>query len=67
MIFASAHAKNENPVKTAKHMPRLQGRELEQELARYFDDTENVEARAASRSASATAAGAGSGNINGGF
>lgn len=37
VIFASAHAKKENPVKTAKHTPRLHGRELEQELARYFD------------------------------
>ena len=38
VIFASAHSKKENPVKTAKHMPRLEGRELERELDRYFNE-----------------------------
>jgi hypothetical protein len=37
VIFASAHAKKENPVKTAREAPRLQGPELERELERYFD------------------------------
>lgn len=44
VIFASAHAKKENPVKTARHTPRLQGRELERELARYFDEGRSVSA-----------------------
>jgi hypothetical protein len=37
VIFAIAHAKKENPVKTARETPRLQGPELERELERYFD------------------------------
>ena len=37
VIFASAHAKKENPVKTAREAPKLQGPELERELERYFD------------------------------
>jgi hypothetical protein len=37
VIFAIAHAKKENPVRTARETPRLQGPELERELERYFD------------------------------
>jgi hypothetical protein len=37
VIFAIAHSKKENPVKTTRETPRLQGPELERELERYFD------------------------------
>ncbi|KAF5262430.1 hypothetical protein FOXYS1_6853 [Fusarium oxysporum] len=36
VIFASAHADGVNPVKRAKEMRHIEGRELEMELAKYF-------------------------------
>jgi MFS family permease len=36
VIFASAHHEGINPVKQAKEMPKLTGRELDVEIARYF-------------------------------
>ncbi|GAB7366835.1 hypothetical protein MBLNU230_g1005t2 [Neophaeotheca triangularis] len=36
VIFASAHADGVNPVKRAKQMPHLEGKELDQELVKYF-------------------------------
>lgn len=38
VIFASAHADKVNPVKRAKEMPKLEGRQLESELVKYFDE-----------------------------
>lgn len=36
VIFASAHKDNINPVKRAKDMKQIDGRELERELEKYF-------------------------------
>ncbi|KAH8636821.1 LOW QUALITY PROTEIN: hypothetical protein IG631_08656 [Alternaria alternata] len=36
VIFASAHHEGINPVKQAKDMPKLTGRELDVQIARYF-------------------------------
>jgi hypothetical protein len=36
VIFASAHVQGINPVKQSKKMPKLEGRELDVEIARYF-------------------------------
>lgn len=38
VIFASAHKDKVNPVKRAKEMPKLEGRQLESELIKYFDE-----------------------------
>lgn len=53
VIFASAHEKGINPVKHAKHMPKLQGRELDVEISRYFGgDVEQARRRSSVRAAS---------------
>jgi hypothetical protein len=36
VIFAKAHAEKVNPVKMANTMPKLQGRELDVEITKYF-------------------------------
>lgn len=36
VIFASAHKDNVSPVKRAKDMKQIEGRELERELEKYF-------------------------------
>lgn len=36
VIFASAHYEKVNPVKMARTMPTLEGRELDVQIARYF-------------------------------
>ncbi|KAK6222978.1 sugar transporter Stl1 [Colletotrichum tabaci] len=43
IIFASAHADKVNPVKRAKEMRKVEGRELENELEKYFGSSEMVE------------------------
>nr|CBV37345.1 hexose transporter [Colletotrichum graminicola] len=43
VIFASAHADKVNPVKRAKEMRKVEGRELENELDKYFGSSEMVE------------------------
>ncbi|KXH33619.1 hypothetical protein CSIM01_11784 [Colletotrichum simmondsii] len=43
VIFASAHADKVNPVKRAKEMRHVEGRELENELEKYFGSSETVE------------------------
>ncbi|KNG50778.1 sugar transporter-like protein [Stemphylium lycopersici] len=46
VIFASAHQQGINPVKQAKEMPKLVGRELDVEIARYFGgDVEDARRR----------------------
>ncbi|KAI7352752.1 general substrate transporter [Hortaea werneckii] len=43
VIFASAHDMRMDPVKRAKHMPQLKGRELDEEIVKYFGgDVEEV-------------------------
>ena len=44
VIFASAHEKGINPVKHVKHYPKLTGRELDEEIQKYFGDEADVEA-----------------------
>lgn len=43
VIFASAHADKVNPVKRAREMRHVEGRELENELEKYFGSSEMVE------------------------
>ncbi|KAI9252865.1 general substrate transporter [Phascolomyces articulosus] len=38
VMFAKANEENVSPVKMAQRMPKLEGSELERELAKYFDD-----------------------------
>lgn len=46
VIFASAHADGVSPVKRAKDMPKLEDRQLEAELVKYFGgDIEEVRRR----------------------
>jgi hypothetical protein len=46
VIFASAHQQGISPVKQAKHMPKLEGTELDIEIARYFGgDVEDARRR----------------------
>ncbi|KAJ4984323.1 hypothetical protein SVAN01_10164 [Stagonosporopsis vannaccii] len=46
VIFAKAHAEGVNPVKMAKKMPKLEGRDLDVEIARYWGgDVEEVRRR----------------------
>ncbi|KAI6870671.1 general substrate transporter [Hortaea werneckii] len=53
VIFASANAKGINPVKHAKHMPKLKGRELDEEIVKYFGgDIEEVRRQSEIRAAS---------------
>ena len=37
-MFAKANEENVSPVKMAQKMPKLDGSDLERELARYFDN-----------------------------
>ncbi|KAK1996050.1 hypothetical protein LX36DRAFT_638716 [Colletotrichum falcatum] len=43
VIFASAHTDKVNPVKRAREMRKVEGRELENELDKYFGSSEMVE------------------------
>lgn len=46
VIFAKAHAEGVSPVKMAKKMPKLEGRDLDVEIARYWGgDVEEVRRR----------------------
>ena len=46
VIFAKANREKVNPVKMANEMPKLEGRELDVEIARYFGgDVEEVRRR----------------------
>ncbi|KAJ8116045.1 hypothetical protein OPT61_g2450 [Boeremia exigua] len=46
VIFAKAHAEGVSPVKMAKNMPKLEGRDLDLEIARYWgEDVEQMRRR----------------------
>lgn len=44
-MFAQAHAEKKNPVWWSLKMPKLRGKELESELARYFKASGDIEKR----------------------